>query len=87
MANWQVAKFLEVETVLEAENGLHIKKGVALVGMAVGTRVGGTVGSEEGRGEGLIVGLVDGGDMTLPIICSLPEQDAVPKQPCLTVNV
>jgi len=82
-----VAKFLETDAVAAAVNGAHMMKGVALVGKAVGTRVGSVVGSLEGRGEGSEVGLVDGGDITLPIICSLPEQDAVPKQPCLTVNV
>ena len=82
-----MAKFLEADTVLVAENGLHIKKGVALVGMAVGTRVALAVGRLVGRAEGLVVGAVVGGDMTLPMICTVPIHAALPKQPCLTVNV
>jgi hypothetical protein len=87
MANWQVAKFLAAEPVLVAENGLHIRKGVALVGMAVGTRDARAVGRLVGSAEGLVVGTVDGGDITFPMICTVPVHVPLPKQPCLTVNV
>ena len=71
MKKEHVAKFRVAELVALAVKGTHIKKGVALVGVAVGTRVGRgvpLVGVPVVRAVGLLVGEVDGADMTVPRI-------------------